>query len=1232
MAAIDRQNLWDLARRPLDLIWLADFWKQHGQFGLFHEMLEASISERLKETNPVYSRTDPIAHREAMAVAERIGAALVFGRKDRLLTLNRPIKAEAATDAFAIEDIAPDLSSQRRQRLVLRPIFDPATFDRIRLHNDNEGNVRSYLASRWLRRRRASNGCSLRELFDLLFADTYEIKTIIPSARQTAAWLSIWDDDVAREVIKRDPYLLLSSGDPASLPLAVRQDALRGTVKQMCAPGWYFRLFDHDSLRRLATADMVPIIIELYALHCQNAEVRHLLLAMIDLGNLDQCANVAFEATFDASADSTTRVFGARAFVKFASKVERIALGEYLQRNAGVLPGIMLWETTDRLFPDDISLKTLMAIIDRLPDERREGFLDFYYYGPKFIQRIAKPADIETLIAWLLVKIGPVTCNHGQATEEERSYRPALQAAALALLQKVDVTLAPELAINAALRIGANRLYRNDQTEPKDLTLELHRSSTRKRAAFWRAVDYFPENALTSRSVSSIVQMRMLGWTPGIAVVDLDWLLVDIKEQPTVDRRALAAHAVLDLWIQSDRNTDILARLKIGCIGVDNLSRIIREWETPPPPSAMEVAQAREHARMRAAYDIEQSKRDASWIEFIHRIKADPDALRNLPKLQGDRVDPRLFYLWEILSSQSSNASHYAIDDPSALVPIVGQDVTDALADGLIAFWRQRDPMLVSERDPDKRNIVQKFDCMAIVGVTLEAKRDSRWADKLTPEEATKATKLATLELNGFPTWTLDLCKKWPKEVSSVLMGEVISEFDGLRGADHGIVHDIAFAPAIVAMTVASDMLWAIQQRSGLRAKILSPALNTVVIGADITIKASLAPLALNRFAFGHPEDEATATYLAAAFRVDPVNAITAMTAKLDELGPEDQTKLVKTILPRVFSGWAMRDDGPQVMLPVDVLVRLIVIAFSTVKVEEDNVRVNGEAFYPDARDDAERAREGAFEQLLGVSGPAAFAALKRLSQLPAFAGSPGRMRELLLRRAALDSEHEPWRAGEAAALEETFDTAPQTPRDLQRVAMRRIYDINHDLHHADFAQGVTLKRLQNEREVQVWVANEFRNRKGRAYTGEREPHVVEEKEPDIRLQASGSDASLPIEIKVAESWSLLDLERALETQLGGRYLRAKDARHGILLLVHKEHHTWNGPAGEKWKLADVVKHLRAIADVVASRGQGEPRAMIGVIDVADVAFQPSKSTKTRAAKQRSVRKLANPAKSRKSS
>jgi hypothetical protein len=319
-------------------------------------------------------------------------------------------------------------------------------------------------------------------------------------------------------------------------------------------------------------------------------------------------------------------------------------------------------------------------------------------------------------------------------------------------------------------------------------------------------------------------------------------------------------------------------------------------------------------------------------------------------------------------------------------------------------------------------------------------------------------------------------------------------------------------------------------------------------------------------------------------------------------------------VLPRIFGGWAIRDDGPRTVLPIDVLERMIIIAFSTVKVEEDNVHPSGEAYSPDSRDDAERARGGAFNSILEIPGRAAFAALERLSRTPAFSVTPGRMREFMARRAALDSEHAPWKPGEAAALEQEFDTAPQTPSDLQRVAMRRISDIDHDLHHADFAQGVTLKRLQNEREVQVWVANEIRNRKGRAYTGEREPHVVEEKEPDIRLQACGSDASLPIEIKVVESWSLPQLEKALKVQLGGRYLRAKDAKHGILLLVHKEPHTWDGPTGEKWKLAEVVGYLQAMADVIASGGQNEPQAMIAVIDVADVVI-PVKKPKSAAAK-----------------
>lgn len=184
--------------------------------------------------------------------------------------------------------------------------------------------------------------------------------------------------------------------------------------------------------------------------------------------------------------------------------------------------------------------------------------------------------------------------------------------------------------------------------------------------------------------------------------------------------------------------------------------------------------------------------------------------------------------------------------------------------------------------------------------------------------------------------------------------------------------------------------------------------------------------------------------------------------------------------------------------------------------------------------------------------------------------------------------------------MEQQFDAAPNTPADLQSVALRRFADLQHSLHHDDFAQGRTLKMLPDERAVQNWVADQLRNRQRRAYSVEREPHVVDEKEPDIRLRARTTDASLPIEIKVVESWTLSQLEAALVEQLGARYLRAKDASHGILLVVHQNarEQGWKSGDGRWLMFREVVLHLRNLADAEAARSPDAPQAIVAVLDV----------------------------------
>jgi hypothetical protein len=236
------------------------------------------------------------------------------------------------------------------------------------------------------------------------------------------------------------------------------------------------------------------------------------------------------------------------------------------------------------------------------------------------------------------------------------------------------------------------------------------------------------------------------------------------------------------------------------------------------------------------------------------------------------------------------------------------------------------------------------------------------------------------------------------------------------------------------------------------------------------------------------------------------------------------------------------------------------------------------------------------FKQLIETPGLATFAALHRLGEDPDFPIPASRLQELARERAMQDPEGAVWPPGEVIAFEATAEAAPSTAKDLQRTALRRFDDMQHELVHGDFAQGETLQARPDEPAVQNWIAERLRLRQGRSYSVEREPHVVDEKEPDVRLRTKATDASVAIEIKVPESWTAAQLEAALSDQLCGRYLRAHDARHGILLLVHQEQKRkgWKDPdTGMFLSFDKVVERLRGLAQKIASTTPEAPQPEI---------------------------------------
>ena len=123
-------------------------------------------------------------------------------------------------------------------------------------------------------------------------------------------------------------------------------------------------------------------------------------------------------------------------------------------------------------------------------------------------------------------------------------------------------------------------------------------------------------------------------------------------------------------------------------------------------------------------------------------------------------------------------------------------------------------------------------------------------------------------------------------------------------------------------------------------------------------------------------------------------------------------------------------------------------------------------------------------------------------------------------------------------------------------------------------------------------------------YSIEREPHVAEEKEPDLRFRAKASDANVATEIKVAESWTLPQLEDALVKQLCGQYLRAQGSREGILLLVHQMPRPkgWELPDGTFLNFEAVVERLRASAEKIRKSSLSGPQPEICVVDASSCA------------------------------
>lgn len=1191
------QNLLRFARRPTDLGWLVEYWRTEGRFGSLLEMLEQSINERLLETDPDRQRGHALTLERSLAAMRRIGASLTLQRIDSIAVPD----SEASLDhtgpivACNLVELLPDWRADECLSLLSLPMFDAATGGYVRLHNDNEGEVRGYLTARWLQRLRLHDNCPWHTVRDLLFAETYDVEVVRPSMRSTAAWMSIFEPDVAEEVVRRDPGLLMSHGDPGSLRSETRRhavDRLIEAIKEhemLSAP-------NHDALKRFSNEDISDLIVSRWKEHRQYPAVRALLLLMIDLGALSRCSEVAREAAFGGFSDRQTQLFAGRALAAAGLEKDKRRYITHIIERAHSVSGVAMWDALDTFFPAYATPDQLLEIVDLGRSKDRHGGLTLDYYMRSLASRVECAADLRKLVEGLLDRL-PTPDPDDIVNERMHELSHSLDVASAFRLMLCSLDEIPEEVLRAAAHLAKVRGYIADdplETGPR-LKDGMSASPARRRTAMWGLRTQLAEMKCTE--IDRLRLLQIFGFDPQLRAEDLDWVLSDMAVTADVGSARFIADAAMNIWAVTGQDEETLARIRSAAAQSDASKEVVEDWITPRRLSVEEEAYERQSRARRRRTARQDEKVTREWAEFVGMLRADPEQLRHMPVPKNGAIDDRLINIWKLLRQAGSRRDKLEVRDFSPLVPILGSEVVAAARAAFAQYWRHGTPTLIHERRVEDKEIIYVADFIGLIGISQEAATRPQWAGSLSTHHARLAARYAMLELNGFPAWLNDVAKAHPRVVRDVLWACVNAELSTTNSdAFLARLQYAARANDAVTRAIAKPLLAWLKKNDAVPLRILEAILT--ILNRVGALSGVVSTLVLARLE-SSPTTLEKVTYLASAFVGNPTRATSALITFAAQLNAPERTALVEALLPRIVGGRRKEGTVAVDFLPFSSLVSLTELAFSAIHPEDDNRRPSGIAYRPDERDDAEMARGALFMMLAQTPGYATFAALRRLEELPEFGVSRQRLKELQRERAESDSEFAPWDSNDVPQFEGSFARIPSTSRDLQQVAMGKLAEIQHTVIHGDYNEWRVVQQLPAEVDVQNWFASALDKMSKGSYRVVRESHVAEEKEPDIRLLSTRTRAACPIEIKIATDWSIRELEAALSKQLCKQYLRHIDSQYGILLLVHQV----KRPRG--WRLErvyvswlEVEERLRALAIKIAENGPGAPQAAIVVVEV----------------------------------
>jgi hypothetical protein len=1206
MEQIDRNGLDAFTDRPGDVLDLAEYWRSFNRFGSFADMVEHGVTTKLREIESYRGDSDVLSPAKAREGAERIAAAMTFGKSFTLRAPNQDPDPSLASGAIDPALVLEEWTEAQRAALARRGIFAPSTYGRIRFHHRT---TQEYLTARWLFRLLESN-CPDSEVWSLIFADRYGVQTVIPSVRPAAAWLAIWNANIREEIIRREPALLMDLGDPGSLPPEAKHRLLVAYARKHAAGDLARHMIEDRSLWMFADPASADAIREAWHLNAHPG-FRYDLLRLIRDGKITACADLARSIVSGADRE-VDQVAALDALLACDDKKSLREAAARLLADPAAVSARMAAMSATVLYPAYLTTTQLLILID-LSQSVRENVVEGF---PYVLRRLYEATPDIAARRALLAGIGelclkpPFAADHQQVARKHAELAGRLYPLARIEVQALGHGEPPSWLIRLLMVVERAEGHHRTMDENPSLHALVRRHQKLNRTLFWADVEFSRQHSMHGNPLTRWWQIHFFNgprlW--GVGPDNLAQLREDMRSRASQDDRRVALSAVVSIFNDIDRLKAEATDLRKEISGDPALVTDLDHYLAPPPGRDWNSDHEREIDRTRRERAAQTERDKASWVEFANYLRADPGQLRDPAKLKTWKAGAfRLKHLTLWLQKRTEKQDDEAPRDWRFLEQGFGREVAVAYRDGMKLLWR----LIPPKRTVPKPGNAITFSWTAVLsyaGIGLEAAEHPEWTAKLTEQEATRAARHGCFLGRRYPEWMDGLIEAHPQAVVPIIKKEIAQEWasaDEFHGEYLNRYSSPSVAIPIPVQPVLAEFLFG--KEPPLVSKLERGVRILRGLSLDTRQRGRLTRLSRKRLA-AHAavgQLEYVTAYLALLMLLDPDQAINDLAGWIDGAGA-DAGNRAQQALGALFDWHDPLVSGGLENASVQSLRALLRLGYAHVRPEHDVVHQG--AYSPGLRDRAESARDAVLTILLHRAGADAFRAMRALADDPIFHLRARRFQELAREKAERDSEPPAWTEREIVRFETQWTAPVKTGADLFRVLMAILDNIQHDLVHGDVTSRPLLQQAKDEDQIQNWIVEQINHRSRGRLHAHREAQVALGDKPDVIVASTAAPCEVAVEIKHGgKGWTARQLEGALRTQLAIDYLKPSQRRHGAFVVTYHGGRTWRDPAtNQAMTFNALMKWLAAIAETLVENPHGPIEIRCQGIDASTPADQPS--------------------------